>query len=127
MSIPAAKLLIGVVIGAVLAYVGLVCLTDYGRTVEQESAQCQMEATRVYPDGGFGASPTVKDRFSKEDPRVAEKLVALTTDEFREYVRLCMTAKGFKRADDPKSCPRAGVENAACFKERSLVEKLLGS
>lgn len=81
-----------------------------------------MQATRIYPDGGFGAPGAA--RFGKDDPLAATK-AALTSDEFREYVRLCMTAKGFAPANDPRSCPRAGVENAPCFNEKSLFEKFL--
>jgi hypothetical protein len=118
------KLLIALVGLLALACLSLRLLSVYGRTEAQESAECQMQATRIYPDGGFGS--TAAARFGKDDPLAATR-AALTSDEFREYVRLCMTAKGFEPANDPGSCPRPGVDNAPCFKEKSLIQKLLNA
>jgi len=65
---------------------------------ERTLAECQVGATKLYPNGGFQNAAT-----------------PIVLDEYREYVRLCMAARGYKK-ELGEVCPIASdIGNSNCF------------
>lgn len=65
------------------------------------AAECQIEATKLYPNGSF--------------PNAATPIIL---DGYREYVRLCMAARGYKKVVG-ESCPiGSDIGNIKCFVEQ---------